>query len=106
MSGSGGGNYGGNSGTTKDCQSLSIRTQLASPKQDVLNKLKIGDILEVVLTPPTGPVEAVTSAGEIAGAIFHMDIDSLIQCISNNHEYQAKVIEIKGGNCQILIKHK
>lgn len=106
MSGSGGGGNGGGGNPAKDCQTLSINTHLSSPDPVVIAKLKPGDILEIVLTPPRGPVQAITSAGEIAGAILNMDIDSLIQCISDGHDYHAKVLDIKGGNCQILIKHK
>jgi hypothetical protein len=105
MSGSGGG-AGYNSGETKDCQLLSFRTQLASPKLAVIAKLMINELLDVNLTPPSGPVQVTNSEGEIAGAILSPDIATLIQCIAEGHEYQAKVIDIKGGNCQILITHK
>ena len=105
MSGSGGGS-GYDSGVPTDCQLLSIKTQLASPKPAVIAKLKVGDILDVQLTPPVGPVQLVTSGGEVAGAVLPPDIAKLIQCISDDNEYKAKVLEIKGGNCQVLITHK
>ena len=104
MSVSGGGS-GYDAGGPKDCQLLSIKTQLASPKSAVIAKLKVGDILEVELTPPAGPVQIITSDGEVAGAVLPPDIAKLIECISDDHEYQAKVLEIKGGNCQVLITH-
>lgn len=104
MSGSGGGS-GYDSGTPKDCQLLSIKTQLASPKPAVIAKLNVGDILEVQLTPPAGPVQLITAGGEIAGAVLSPDVAKLIECIADDHEYHAKVLEIKGGNCQVLITH-
>jgi hypothetical protein len=104
MSGSGGGS-GYDPGGPKDCQLLSIKTQLASPKAAVIAKLKVGDVLDVELTRPAGPVQVITSGGEIAGAILSPDVAKLIECISDDHEYQAKVLEIKGGNCQVLITH-
>lgn len=105
MSGSGGGSGYIPSGPT-DCEKLSIKTQLASPIATVISKLKVGEILDVQLIPPRGPVQVVTSAGDVAGAILPPDLAQLIECISDSHEYQAKVLDIKGGNCQILITHK
>jgi len=104
MSGSGGGS-GHETSSPKNCESLSIKTQLASPKPTVISKLKIGDFLTIDLTPPRGPVQAITGDGEIAGAILSPTIAQLIECINDGHIYKAKVLEIKGGNCQILITH-
>jgi len=92
--------------SAKDCNSLIIRTKLASPVRKVVDELVIGDILKVVLAPPAGPVTVVTKSGKTAGAILHKDLDSLIECMSDGHEYEAKVLEINMGNCEVLIKHK
>jgi len=105
MSGSGGGNS-FESGPSKDCNTLTIITQLASPVPAVIATLKSADILEIILTPPAGPVQAITSGNSVAGAILSKDIAQLIICMSEGHEYKAKILEIKGGNCQILITHK
>jgi hypothetical protein len=88
-----------------DCTTLVIRTQLASPVPAVIATLKIGDLLSVTPETPRGPVRLITESGEIAGAILPIDIAALLQCISDGHEYNAKVTELKGGNCQVLIKH-
>ncbi len=106
MSGNSGGGSPSFSRESKDCTTLSIRTHIASPNPAVISKLKIGDILEVVLTPPTGPVQVITSKKDIAGSLLPPDIAQLIQCIVDGHSYKAKVIEINGGNCQVLISHK
>ncbi|WEK34736.1 MAG: hypothetical protein P0Y53_19795 [Candidatus Pseudobacter hemicellulosilyticus] len=105
MSGSGGGSGYIPSGPT-DCEKLSIKTQLASPVVTVISKLKAGEILDVHLASQRGPVQVVTAAGEIAGAVLPPDLAQLIECIAGSHQYQAKVLDIKGGNCQILITHK
>lgn len=105
MSGSGS-SYSGTSSVKKDCSSLTIRTKLASPDRRVIDEISIGESLNIVLTPPAGPVTAVTNDGKTAGAILHVDIDSLIECISDGHEYVAKVLEINMGNCEVLIKHR
>ena len=102
--GGGGGNYGGGS-PSFDCNSLVMNTQLASPIPAVIATLVKGDVLDVVLVSTTGPVQAVTSAGVVAGAILTTGIGQLIQCISDGHQFIAKVLDIKGGNCQVLITH-
>ena len=88
-----------------DCNRLTINTQIASPVPSVVAKLSVSDILDVTLVSARGPVQLVTSAGEVAGALLPIEITTLIQCMSDGHEYKARVIEIKGGNYQVLIKH-
>lgn len=106
MSGSGGGSgFGSGGGGSISCSSLSIITQLASPKSAVISKLMVGDILGVELTPPAGPIQLITNEGEIAGAVLSPDVAKLVECINDENEYQAKVLDIKGGNCQVLITH-
>jgi hypothetical protein len=62
-------------------------------------------MMDVVLTPPRGPVQLITAKGEIAGSLLPIEINSLIECINDGHTYTAKVTDNKGGNCQVLIKH-
>ena len=107
MSGSGGGSglgFGGGGGAIS-CSSLSIITQLASPKAAIIATLKVGELLNVELTPPAGPVQLLTNTGEIAGAVLSPDVAELIQCLNDDYKYAAKVLEIKGGNCKVLITH-
>lgn len=106
MSGSGGGSFFGGNSPSFDCNLLSIRTQLASPDPAVILTLSRDEILDVVLVSSTGPIQLVTNSGQIAGAVLPTVISQLIQCISDGHEYIAKVLEIRGGNCQVLIIHK
>lgn len=91
---------------TKDCNSLNIRTQIASPNPKVIATLKVGDVLKISVTPPRGPATFVTNKKEVAGAMLPGDLHKLIDCINEGHEYIAKVVDIKGANCQVLIKHK
>lgn len=104
MSGSGGGG-GFSPAPTIDCTTLSITTSLASPNPAVISGLVTGDILAIHLTPPSGPVSAITSTGQVAGAITPLDLATLVQCISNGHSYQGRVLSVKGGDCRILISH-
>jgi len=88
-----------------DCNKLTINTQIATPVPLVVAKLIVGDILDVTLVSSRGPVQLVTKADEVAGALLPIEITTLIQCMSDGHEYKARVIEIKGGNYQVQIKH-
>jgi|GEM_PF-5497508 len=103
---SGSSSYSGGGPVYTDCTTLVIKTKLASPVRQVVDEINIGDTLSVELTPPAGPVSIMTESGKVAGSVLPIDLESLIQCISEGHEYIAKVTEINMGNCQIIIKHK
>jgi hypothetical protein len=104
MSGSGGGS--GYSPSEKiDCTNLTIITSLASPVPAVIAGLVAGDILDIQLIAPAGPVRAVTKGGQVAGAITPFDLASLVQCITDGHSYEGQVLSITGGNCRIKIEH-
>lgn len=103
MSGSSGGSFGGGFAPEPTCEKILIRTQLASPRADVIDDLAKDDVLDVVLGGPTGPLTAQTYDGEIAGAILISDPASLIRCINDGFNFKAKVIAITGGDCQVSI---
>lgn len=105
MSGSSGGNR-FDFDVPKDCNSLKIRTNLASPDPLVIPTLAIGDTLDVYLTPPVGPIQLIAKNGKIAGSILPIDLEQLINCITQGHDYVAKVLNISGANCEVLITHK
>jgi hypothetical protein len=104
MSGGGGGGYRGYDDST-NCLTLIIRTHIASPDPAILVQLQVGDMLDVALIPPSGPVQLLTRAGVVVGAVLPVDVIKLIQCISEGHAYEAKILSISGGNCQVLIQH-
>jgi hypothetical protein len=89
--------------STQRCGELAMRTQLASPVASVIADLGTGDILDVVLAGAVGPLQAVTQDNEVAGAILTSDPGFLIDCINNGYIYQARVISVNGGNCQVSI---
>lgn len=101
MSGSSGFSFGGS--TALECDKISIRTQLASPDPDVVKELGKGDILQIVLATATGPLQAVTNDGAIAGAILTSDPGMLIGCMNDGNKYQARVLDVDGGDCEVLI---
>jgi hypothetical protein len=97
-------NYSFETGATqKNCADIVLRTQLASPDPEVIEELGIGDILNIRLSSATGPLQAVTIDGIVAGAILSSNPALLINCINEGYEYIAKVLSVNGGDCQVSI---
>jgi hypothetical protein len=90
-------------GVQQNCADIVLRTQLASPDPAVVADLEVGDILNVKLLTATGPLQALTQDGDVAGAILTSDPALLINCINSGYEYLAKVLSVHGGDCQISI---
>lgn len=106
MSGSGGGSFGGSPIDGLQCKDVNIITNIATPNPEVLDSIEIGDYLDIVLRGTTGPIVAVTNAGDVVGSILTMDISQLINCISDGFRYHGKVLSKDGGDCRILITAK
>ena len=105
------GHSGGNGGpiinppiTTDSCERLTIVTYLSSPKADVIDKLKEGDILSISALSDQGPIVAITLEGEIAGSILSSEQIRLLNCINSGTEYKAIVLSIQDASCEIRIK--
>ncbi len=90
--------------TTDSCERLTITTYLSSPKADVIDKIKISDILSISALSDQGPIVATTSEGRIAGSILSSEQIRLLNCINLGTEYEAIVLSIQGGSCEIRIK--
>jgi len=104
MSGSSGGSSFSSSGQRQqDCGDIVIRTQLASPDPEVIEELGKGDILTITLASATGPLQAITNDGAVAGAILTTDPGLLITCINQGYNFLARVLEVDGGDCKISI---
>lgn len=85
------------------CEDLVLRTQLASPDPEVLGEIRAGEILTVHLLSAVGPIQAMTNDGRIAGAILTSNPTQLINCITGGTVYQARVLSVNGGDCQVTI---
>jgi hypothetical protein len=96
-------NYTFDTSPAGDCGDLVLRTQLASPDPAVIADLGVGDVLSVHLLSAVGPLQALTADGEIAGAILTANPARLINCINSGFEFQARVLSLNGGECQISI---
>ncbi|MEX2411901.1 MAG: hypothetical protein WD607_11150 [Candidatus Paceibacterota bacterium] len=85
-----------------DCSEISFQTNLSSPDPDVLEEVTSGDILSISLASKSGPLVAVHEKGTV-GSISHYLFKDIIDCIEAEHTFEAKVLSISSGNCQISV---
>jgi hypothetical protein len=105
MSGSGGGGGGGTETRVDDCAELVIDTQLSSPKADVVDKIKVGDILQVATQTKAGTVMVVVLyKGKVAGGLASTEVRRLRECINEGTEYYAKVLSKNGGQVRVRVE--
>ncbi|MBX9705862.1 MAG: hypothetical protein K5Q00_06360 [Gammaproteobacteria bacterium] len=108
MSGSGGSGYsGGGQEYQINCENLVIDTQLSSPKEDVILKINVGDILEVGLQKSNQTsIVVVLFQNEIAGGVASPQLSQLRSCLEAGTTYIAKVQSINGGQVKVTISVK
>ncbi len=101
-----GGGGGGGRGDASDCLPLYRGAGLASPKSNVLSKLKVGDTLDLQAQPQgTSYVLYALKSSDRAGVITHKLIDQIIRCIvEGGHTYIAYVKTLDGGSCSLEIR--
>lgn len=105
MSGSGGSGYGGGFEPVDTCDSLFIETQLSSPKDDVIDAINIGDVLDVTIQQAGATtIVVVLHQGQLAGGIAAPQVQRLRECISQGTMYDATVISKSGGQVRVRIK--
>lgn len=106
MSGSGGGGFGGGGfDEPVACERLIIDTAISSPKEPVVRKLKVGDILNVGLEEQFGTtVVALYLDREKAGGITSASTNRLRECIQQGTTYFATVTLVTDGQIQVRIK--
>lgn len=107
MSGSGGSGYSGGFEPVDTCDSLFIETQLSSPKDEVIDDIKEGDILDVTVQQMGATsVVVVLHKGQLAGGIAAPQIQKLRECIAQGTEYDATVTSKNDGQVRVRIKPK
>ncbi|ELK4796406.1 hypothetical protein LER27_28705 [Pseudomonas aeruginosa] len=86
------------------CDSLVLDTQLASPKEAVVDLIEIGDVLDVALGNANGLVTVeVLRNGQVAGGVASPNIQRLLTCMKQGTVYIATVYEKIGGQVKIRI---
>ena len=100
------GGSGGGRGDAADCPTLYRGAGLASPKSNILSKLKVGDTLDLQAQPQGNYyVLYALKSGDRAGVITHKLIDQIIRCIvEGGHTYVAYVKTLDGGSCSLEIR--
>lgn len=104
MSGSGGGG-GGYEAPTDNCQLLIIDTQLSSPKEEVVDMIQVGDVLDVA-TQMMGAtaVVVVLRNGQVAGGLASPKVQWLRECMANGTQYNATVTDKNDGQVRVRVE--
>lgn len=86
------------------CENLVFNTQLASPKEDVIDLFNVGDVLEVQLHHLNGQVVVYALwQGQIAGGIASGFLPRLRACLVGGTAYIATVMLKQGGQVQVRV---
>lgn len=107
MSGSSGSSFGGGFESADSCESISFETQLSSPKDEVVDNLTVGSLLEVTITQSgSTTIVAAMYEGQIAGGIASPQVQKLRECILGGTRYYATVLTLNGGQVRIRVASK
>ena len=86
------------------CEDLVINTNLASPQAVVVNNLTEGEILSIHAITDQGPIQAFDENEQIAGTIISREQVRLLNCINKGIQYEAEVLSVRNGQCEIQIR--
>ncbi len=92
--------------TESSCANLTFKTQIATPVATVVAKLNKGNVLDVTVASPTGPINLITGDGKLAGSLLSRNQAKLLNCISAGTVYVADVLNVNGAQCDISIRAK
>lgn len=107
MSGSGTSGYSGgfSGGPSGDCESLVEDTQLSSPKEEVVRRLVINDVLSISLLNVDGrSIVIAMKDGDIAGGLTSPRVQRIRECILGGTEFEAIVRSIDDGQVKVRVK--
>lgn len=104
MSGLGGGGTGPSQEPSVACDQLSFTAQIASPKEDVVEQLYEGCMLDIVIGDQNG--QSVVLAywnGQEVGGIADRRLQRLRHCMSEGYMFSARVVSITSGQVRVQI---
>ena len=82
-------------------------TVLSLPNRTALASIHIGDMLEIEFRPgPPRFLVVMTKGGSAAGAIVSSSTDRLVECMQRGFGYVAKVVDLSGDICKVLVQRK
>ena len=105
MSGSGSGGFGGGTPYADvTCDRLEFDAQISSPKELVVARINVGDVLTVALEQQ-GPAQVVVVklGNDVAGGIASPRIARISECIRQGTKYLATVTAKGGGLVNVRI---
>lgn len=83
---------------------INEKALLASPNSQVLNKVSEGDILDVEVR--NGGLCVVNDQDRRVGSLAKPWTGIIIECIEEGREYQAEVIEVDSGACEVEVTNR
>ncbi len=101
---SAGGTGGGGGGGTVACELLVQETQLSSPKANVIQGLKVGEVLQVEVKKEGDlRLVQVMRKGQLAGGLTSPEVGQLRECLFKGFEYDATVIAVSDGQVRVRV---
>lgn len=95
---------GGTAGGTVDCSSINFKTNLSSPKAQVVSRISTGERLDIeVQTHNNNEVVVVVYKGELAGGLTSPYVQKLRECVNSGHSYCAEVVKVVGGQVTVNV---
>jgi hypothetical protein len=90
-----------------DCNIVE-KTAVNSPRAGVLATLTRGDALTVQLRDQGArkTLVAVAASGEVAGSLTPRQLLTLIECIEQGNAYEAHVLDVRGGLCEVELRSR
>jgi hypothetical protein len=86
------------------CDTLSFRAAVNSPQPALLAKLKVGSVLTVKLQTSPQTAVIVELKTKTVGALTGPKVARLINCLQNGYTFEADVISVTGGECQVEVR--
>lgn len=98
------GGTGGGGGGTVACELLVQETQLSSPKANVIQGLKVGEVLQVEVKKEGDlRLVQVMRKGQLAGGLTSPEVGQLRECLLKGFEYDATVIAVSDGQVRVRV---
>ena len=85
------------------CASLTDHCSISSPNLAAIAKLHVGSVLGVELRATPQSVVA-TDGATIVGGLVPVNLADLIACLKLNYRFNATVIRIDSGYCEVHIR--
>jgi hypothetical protein len=98
-----GGGWSSGGPAASPCEDLSFLASVNSPQPAALDGLEVGDVLTVQFGPD-GQSVVVFDNTVLVGALTGPRVASLLNCMHSGFEYEAVVVAIDGGQCEIQVE--